>query len=255
MRRHLRARLDRSAVLAGLLGAGLLAASVIAGSTVSACSAKPEDRRAARLEPAQAAPEVAKSEQSTDAASGKMNPSATASGTASSSGGDMSAKVDPGTLNPAWADIPKDASGKVTLTEMEWSRRLDANQYGVLRGKGTERAFSGKLWNTNEPGEYRCAGCGNLLFAGESKFISECGWPAFDRAIKGSIEYHKDDSYGMSRVEVTCAKCGGHLGHVFDDGPTATGTRYCINSISIAFIPKSQIKDATIPEQEAKTEP
>jgi peptide-methionine (R)-S-oxide reductase len=138
----------------------------------------------------------------------------------------------------AWNDLPIDpATGTVTLTEQQWQERLTPDQYRILRQKGTERAYTGKLWNTGGPGEYRCAGCGNLLFTGDDKFISDCGWPAFDKAIKGTIRYESDRSYGMLRTEVMCSRCNGHLGHVFEDGPTATGTRYCINSASIVYIP------------------
>lgn len=137
-----------------------------------------------------------------------------------------------------WKDIPIDpVTGTVTLTEMQWQQRLSPEQYRILRQKGTERPYTGKLWNTGGPGEYRCAACGNLLFTGDDKFISECGWPAFDKAIKGSIRYETDRSYGMIRTETMCNRCGGHLGHVFEDGPTETGTRYCINSLSIVYIP------------------
>ncbi len=167
----------------------------------------------------------------------------------------MSAAGDAGVSRPEWQGLPVDAKGKVTLSEQDWRSRLSASQYAVLRGKGTDRAYTGTMWKTSEPGEYRCAACGNLLFTGESKFLSDCGWPAFDKAIKGSIEYHEDDTLGMSRVEVTCGKCGGHLGHVFDDGPTATQTRYCINQTSIAFIPQSEVKTTQVPEQEAKIKP
>ncbi len=137
-----------------------------------------------------------------------------------------------------WKDIPVDpVTGMVTLTEVQWQQRLTPEQYRILRQKGTERPYSGKLWNTGGPGEYRCAACGNLLFTGDDKFISECGWPAFDKAIKGSIRYETDRSHGMIRTETMCNRCGGHLGHVFEDGPTQTGTRYCINSLSIVYIP------------------
>lgn len=126
----------------------------------------------------------------------------------------------------------------VTKSDEEWRKALSREQYDVLREKGTERAFTGKYWKTpSGPGEYRCAGCGAVLFRGTDKFVSECGWPAFDKAIKGTIRYHTDKSLGMVRTEVTCARCGGHLGHVFNDGPTGTGVRYCINSVSIDYVP------------------
>lgn len=128
---------------------------------------------------------------------------------------------------------------RIEKTDAEWRAALTPEQYRILREKGTERAFTGKYWDTpSSYGEYRCAGCNSLLFRGADKFVSECGWPAFDKAIKGSIKYYADRSYGMLRTEVTCARCGGHLGHVFEDGPTdTTGVRYCINSLSITYTP------------------
>ncbi|HLP83593.1 MAG TPA: peptide-methionine (R)-S-oxide reductase MsrB [Phycisphaerales bacterium] len=141
-------------------------------------------------------------------------------------------------LLAAWKDIPIDPqTGTVTLTEAQWRERLSPEQYRILRQKGTERPFTGKLWDSGGAGEYRCAACGNLLFTGDDKFVSECGWPAFEKAIKGSIRYETDRTYGMIRTETMCNRCGGHLGHVFEDGPTETGTRYCINSVSIVYIP------------------
>ena len=123
-------------------------------------------------------------------------------------------------------------------TEAEWKAKLTPEQYEVLREKGTERPFTGEYWKHFEKGTYVCAACENPLFTSEAKFDSECGWPSFDQAIKGSVNYHDDSSFGMERIEVTCAKCGGHLGHVFDDGPVqTTGKRFCTNSVSITFIP------------------
>jgi peptide-methionine (R)-S-oxide reductase len=117
------------------------------------------------------------------------------------------------------------------LTEQEWKEKLSAEEYYILRQKGTERAFTGKYWDVFEDGTYHCAGCGNKLFESDTKFESHCGWPSFDKALEGSVVYHEDLSFGMKRVEVLCAKCNGHLGHVFDDGPQeTTGLRYCINS-------------------------
>jgi peptide-methionine (R)-S-oxide reductase len=114
----------------------------------------------------------------------------------------------------------------------------------VIREKGTERAFTGKYWNFFEEGIYVCKACNQKLFESNSKFDSNCGWPSFDKAIKGSVTYTKDTSLGMDRVEVTCAKCKAHLGHVFDDGPEeTTGQRYCTNSVSIKFIPKNEISN------------
>jgi peptide-methionine (R)-S-oxide reductase len=125
-------------------------------------------------------------------------------------------------------------SDKVEKSEDQWRAELTPEQFHVLRKKGTERAFSGELWNTKEPGIYRCAGCGQELFDSSAKFDSGCGWPSFDRPkTESHIDEHADHSYGMVRTEVTCSRCGGHLGHVFDDGPATTGLRYCINSVSI----------------------
>ena len=127
----------------------------------------------------------------------------------------------------------------VNKTEEQWKKELTPEQYYVLRQKGTERAYSGEYDQHFEKGEYVCAGCNNVLFTSDSKFNSHCGWPSFDKAIEGSVKYHKDLSFGMDRTEVTCAKCDGHLGHVFNDGPKeTTGERFCTNSVSIKFIPK-----------------
>lgn len=139
----------------------------------------------------------------------------------------------------------------VRLTEEEWRQRLTPEQYHILREKGTERAFTGKYWDSHEKGVYRCAACGYVLFVSDSKFDSHCGWPSFDREAPGAhIEKHIDTSLGMTRTEVVCPNCGGHLGHLFDDGPTATGERYCINSASIDFIPEGDN-----PPADAKPDP
>ena len=125
---------------------------------------------------------------------------------------------------------------KIVRSEAEWRQTLTPEQYHVLREKGTERPFTGPLTYNNETGGYRCAGCGALLFTSGAKFDSGCGWPSFTLpAGSSAVEEREDLSYGMRRIEVTCARCGGHLGHVFPDGPAPTGLRYCINSASLTF--------------------
>ena len=127
-------------------------------------------------------------------------------------------------------------TNKLTKTDAEWQKELTPEQYRVLREKDTERAFTGKFWNTHEDGTYKCAGCGLELFKSEAKFDSGCGWPSFSApATTNAVATHDDTSFGMHRIEVLCPRCGGHLGHVFDDGPAPTGQRYCINSASLKF--------------------
>jgi peptide-methionine (R)-S-oxide reductase len=139
--------------------------------------------------------------------------------------------------NPVKPTTP--GSDKVVKSEDEWRGLLTPEQFYILRQKGTERAFTGKYWNTKDPGVYVCAGCGVELFRSDDKFDSGCGWPSFDKAFaEGRIKEHQDLSHGMVRTEITCARCGGHLGHVFNDGPTATGLRYCVNSGAVNHTPK-----------------
>ncbi len=124
---------------------------------------------------------------------------------------------------------------KIQKSEEEWKKELTDAQYTILRKKGTERPFTGAYNMHFENGTYHCAGCDTPLFESHTKFDAGCGWPSFDASIKGNVTYILDKSHGMMRTEIVCSSCGGHLGHVFNDGPTATGTRYCVNSISIDF--------------------
>ncbi len=124
----------------------------------------------------------------------------------------------------------------VNKSEAEWKQLLSPEQYYVIRQKGTEAPFSGKFYKHIEKGTYVCAACGEELFKSDTKFDAGCGWPSFFEAIDSTkITYTRDTSHGMIRTEITCTKCGGHLGHVFDDGPQPTGLRYCVNSLSIDF--------------------
>ena len=124
---------------------------------------------------------------------------------------------------------------KISKTDAQWKAELTPEQYRVLRKKGTEASFSGEYWNHFEKGYYACAACNNPLFTSDAKFNSECGWPSFDESIPGKVEYITDVSHGMKRTEILCANCGSHLGHVFNDGPSKSGQRYCVNSLSVDF--------------------
>lgn len=145
-----------------------------------------------------------------------------------------------------------DDTFNVKKTDEEWKKTLSEEQYYVLREKGTERPFTGKYVNHNEKGIYTCAGCGSELFSNDMKFESHCGWPSFDKELAGGkITTKVDSSHGMIRTEILCSNCGGHLGHLFDDGPTETGLRYCVNSASLGFSPSSVLTSSNIQKSES----
>lgn len=123
----------------------------------------------------------------------------------------------------------------IEKTEAEWHEELGEERYHILRKKGTERPFSGTYNMHFEKGTYSCGACNAPLFKSNSKFESGCGWPSFDESIEGAVDYIRDASHGMIRTEIVCANCGSHLGHVFNDGPTASGQRFCVNSLSVDF--------------------
>jgi len=147
--------------------------------------------------------------------------------------------------NPDTVPVKIESKDSIAMTDTsklpdsasEWKAKLTPEQYRILREKGAERAFTGEYWNNHEKGIYKCAGCNSTLFSSEEKFDSGCGWPSFSLPWDSTaVNYHEDNTYGMKRTEVTCKKCGGHLGHVFDDGPPPTNLRYCINSGAMVFV-------------------
>ena len=208
---------NRREVLLGLFGAA-------AAGLVAACG---RDRSAAPSTGASVTPDepVAANPNGTGMTTTTSAPAPAAGGAAGN-----------GTYVAAVEDVWK--GDKVQLTDAQWRAKLSPDAYRILRQEGTERAFSGDLVNVHGKGKFRCAACGLLLFASDAKFESGTGWPSFFKPVaKANIDEHEDSTFGMTRTEVKCPRCGGHLGHVFDDGPAPTGLRYCINSPALRFEP------------------
>jgi methionine-R-sulfoxide reductase len=149
----------------------------------------------------------------------------------------------------------KEEPEKVDWSKIDWRKRLSRLQYHIMREAGTERPFQNKFWDYFKPGQYRCAGCGLPLFESDAKFESDCGWPSFDKTIaKSAVTEHTDYKIGYARTEIRCRRCEAHLGHVFDDGPTKTGQRYCLNSAAMKFVNTKQLKEEKDPKAEKQAD-
>jgi peptide-methionine (R)-S-oxide reductase len=143
---------------------------------------------------------------------------------------------------------------ELDLSDEEWRKKLSRERYEVLRKAATEPAFSGTLLHMEDDGSFTCGGCGQALFESGAKFESGSGWPSFDQAIPGSVLEHPDNSHFMRRTEIVCSRCGGHLGHLFNDGPTDTGMRYCVNSLAVDFEAAPAAESSSTPETPSTTE-